>query len=171
MKERASNVTKQAKSDERTQSEKEADKALAKKFTSGHAWQVAEELGLEYDGDSNAIVHGGYFYNPHDWVRWGYAECVEVYRLYDDLQDTVYFSRGTIHRIENVPSPEERIDPNNIDEEIQACRQYAGIETDEYEGDETTPRRFNLKHWKHEWRMWLQVLPMLRRLAKCHESF
>lgn len=67
------------------------------------AWEVAEALGLKYSGDCN-LEHGGFFYDPSDWLENGYANAVSV-----DISDgCVFVDIGTINR-------------TNVDDALRSC--------------------------------------------------
>lgn len=56
-------------------------------------FDIAEALGLSYSGDCS-LIHGGCFWNPADWDKYGYAEAVRV--MADDGH--LFLTVGQIHR-------------------------------------------------------------------------
>jgi hypothetical protein len=158
--------------------------ALAKQCNSWTGWQIAEELGLNYSGDSDPINHGGVYYETRNWLPYGYASAVELYPLDDRSEDSILVTRGTINRPDNADRMrgalgcvgaielwEEmreagRNDPNNylglIHLEIEACRAYMGIEPNHYTQDKT----YKVASWRKEWRLWRSILPLLLSLQE-----
>lgn len=141
------------------------------------AWDIAKLIGCHYSGDSNTIEYGGVFYDPRDWQKYGYANCVELWIDPDSKEDTLRITIGTIHRDSDMSGPFSCIghNPDNLDQhgepipadtlthiEIEACRYYSGIEPDDYQEFQ---RSYKLAHWK-EWRIWKSLLPILSSLSR-----
>ena len=131
------------------------------------AWDVAKTLGCYYSGDSNAIEHGGYFYDASDWEAYGYASCVEFWLDPEAKEDTLCILVGTINKPDDMSSafsycgtPEG--EHENIHAQIDAVRSYCGIEPDDYQEFQ---RAYKLSTWK-EWRIWKRVTPLLLQLCK-----
>lgn len=57
---------------------------------------IAKEYGCYYSGDVNTIDHGGYFYETHNWDKYGYAEIVEFW-VDPDTNETVV-DCGTVNK-------------------------------------------------------------------------
>jgi hypothetical protein len=159
--------------------------ALAKDCKRWTGWQIAEELGLSYSGDSDPINHGGIFYEVRNWLPYGYASAVELYPLEERGEERLLVTRGTINR----PDDEDRMqsalgcagavelweemrqrgrnDPNNvrglIHLEIEACRAYMGIEPSGSGSDEKV---YKVASWRKEWRLWRSMLPLLLSLQE-----
>ncbi|CAB4162724.1 hypothetical protein UFOVP785_97 [uncultured Caudovirales phage] len=131
------------------------------------AWDVAETFGCHYSGDSNAIEHGGYFYDASDWEEYGYASCVEFWLDPDAKEDTLRILVGTINKPNDMSGPFSCCDTpeseqDNIHAQIDAVRSYCGIEPDDYQ---EFNRVCKLATWK-EWRIWKSVCPLLFNLAR-----
>lgn len=145
-----------------------ANKPTDQELASMSGWDIAKALGCEYSGDCNPIRHGGFFYDARDWEAWGYANIVEFWDDPETKDDILVVQRGTIHKPDDmsgafrccdVPESEQ----GNIHAQIEACRYYGGIETDDE--DRLQPRRYNLDNWK-EWRIWKSIRPLIEQLGK-----
>ena len=131
------------------------------------AYQIAEALGCAFSGDQNVIKHGGYFYDPRDWVEHGYANVVEFWEDPED-DDVTHVSTGTIHRLEGEKlesafqcigmSSEE--DKANLHYQVDACRAYGGIEP-----DDQFSKAFRLSKWR-ETRLWGNVRHLIEHLGE-----
>jgi hypothetical protein len=167
--------------------------ALAKQCNSWTGWQIAEELGLSYSGDSNPIDHGGVYYETRNWLPYGYASAVELYPMEErqgssyraPIEELLLVMGGTINRpddadgmrsaLDTIGMREEweemremgRNDPNNylglIHLEIEACRAYMGIEPSGSGSDE---KIYKVATWRKEWRLWRSMLPLLLSLQE-----
>lgn len=136
------------------------------KLASLSAWDIASEFGIHYSGDSNAIEHGGFFYNADNWEAYGYASCIEFW-LDPDQEDTLIVSCGTINKPDDKEGAfrccgisTDSPDTSNIHCQIDCVRNYCGIEPDAYQ---SFTRKYKLSDWK-EWRIWKSVSPLLTEL-------
>lgn len=100
-------------------------------------WDIARHYGVGYSGDMDPIRHGGLFYSYANWVRYGYADCVEFWEdpaYGDDGGDRVVISRGVINRPQDMAAAfrccgiESPDDQNNVLCQIECARAYAGAE-------------------------------------------
>lgn len=137
-----------------------------KKLADLSGWDIARELGCDYTGDMNPVMHGGVFYDSRDWESYDYASCVEFWE--DPETHHLCVTRGTINRSQNMERafhccgiPKEEQD--NIHAQIETSRSYSGIESDD-------TRTFDLESlgeyeiWKAV-RSWLEELSDPERVA------
>lgn len=76
-------------------------KITIKRLRDGNPWDIAEELGIRYTGDMNAIPHDGTFYNTSNWEKYGYASCV---RIIQSADNTLWVECGEIHKYDDTDS-------------------------------------------------------------------
>lgn len=143
------------------------DKATYVKLASLSAWEIADHFGCHYDGDSNPIEHGGFFYDTRDWESGGYASTVEFW--WDDDADQLVVQRGTISKPQDLAAcwncagtPDDPDLRNDTRAQIEAVKSYWGITPDGV----TYPdlMNFRLDDWA-EWRLWRSVAPWLKALG------
>ncbi len=131
-------------------------------------WQIADAIGIGYDGDINPVEHGGFFYDFRDWERWGYANAVEFWE--DPETHALVVQTGTIHKPNDMTATllhfgaeladEER---NNIHFQISACKAHISMQCD---GTEYTYlKTFNPDHWRKEKNIWKSIRGWIEALG------
>lgn len=142
------------------------DAAFFRRLPSLTGWAVAELYGLHYDGDSDAIAHGGTFYSLTQWAAFGYAPCVELCPLTDGGRELLMVSAGTVNRPDadtlrkalamcDLPATEDAATV------VDAVKSYCGAEP-----DAETGRTYELANWPNEWRIWKSIHPLLLSLSQ-----
>ena len=145
----------------------DAERDLFRKLASMSGWAIADHFGCEFDGDSNPIDHGGFFYSLANWEAYGYADAVEFWHDHD--ANRLVVQRGTINRPDDIgaamrcigisPGSPEYGEPRA---QVSAAKAYFGMECEPHYPDMLT---FNPDAWKG-WRIWRAVAPFLRDLSK-----
>jgi hypothetical protein len=142
-----------------------------------NAWAIASHFNCEFDGDSNPINHGGFFYNPRTWDTDGYVNAVEFYQCPRDDRPTndkhLIVQLGTIRKPKDNEGWEScwsciGIAADDPDRklpraQVWACRAGRGINPKGI----TYPyvKEFNLRRWA-EWRIWMNISDWLIELGK-----
>lgn len=147
------------------------EKEFFQRLASMSGWNIADEFGIHYSGDSNPIPHGGFFYNVGNWEKEGYADVVEFWDDHEHKCQVV--QQGTIHKPKTEAEWEsvwssigcEANDEirNNIHAQIEAVRCHSGIMPKGI----TYPylKDFDLETWA-EWRIWRSIAGMLKELGE-----
>lgn len=144
------------------------DTAFFKRLPSLTGWAIAGLYGLHYEGDSNAIDHGGTFYNLSTWDKWGYASCVELYPIEGERGEgsLLMVSSGVIYRPndDTLRAALASCDvPNTADTAtiVDAIKSYCGAEPCDQLG-----HTYTLSNWPNEWRLWKSIHPLLLSLSQ-----
>ena len=143
-------------------------------------WDIAELLGVGFTGDMNPVDHGGTWYETRNWVEYGYASAVSMYRVYNRL----YVEFCTINKMdldaalrccgwercgEGKVRQEGTTDELDlcVEMEIECCLSYAGAETDEdFSGPYLRKFRPNKDGNLREFRVWDEIKGWLESLAE-----
>lgn len=149
-------------------------KITIKRFRDGNPRDIAQELGIHYAGDMNAIPHDGTFYETANWEKHGYANCVRIV----SAENTLWVECGTINKSDDVdailrscgweledgvvvcPHSGDEVGELTAELLIEATRGYWGCDV----GDSQTFSE-NAAGEFPEWKIWQYARPHILNLA------